>query len=313
VTFDGWYDGETAVDADYVYAADTVLSAKWAAEGLMIMKQPENTDAAVGGQISYTVKALNADTYQWYYSKDGGNKWYKSTAAGAATETLSMTVKSNNKDNRYKCRLTGAGGTVLESEIVYNEIADNALKVTDITVSDNTSDDTESITVTAENAASYQWYYSKDGAKWYKSTLENVTADDNSSNTASVAVKSSNISNLYKCRVTGIDGTSAYSEPVSLIGAPVIETDPVDVTASAGDTVEFTVTVKDPESYDYTYQWYYSKDGGNKWYKSFATGADSATMSMKAKASNNGMMYRCKVSGKAGVSVNSDEAVLTVS
>ncbi len=305
LTFGGWLDGETIVTEDTVYAFDTVLKAKWEGDGLIILVQPTDTYSPAGETVSYSVEAINAESYQWYYSKNG-TKWYKSAADGNDSATVSLIVKSNNINNQYRCTLTGTDGETLDTLVVRNEINDTPLVINGIAVSDPAA--TETITVTAENAASYELYYSKDGSKWYKSSLEGTVAADGSSCSYELTLSTGNMNNLYKCKVTGTDGTKTDTDAVSLTGVPVITNNPEDITVAIGNNAEFSVEADNAA----IWQWYYSKDGGEKWYKSLAAGADTPSMSLTAKKSNNNMLYRCKITGASGLSVVSEAAVLTV-
>ena len=160
----------------------------------------------MGSIASYTVTAQDVETYQWYYSKDGGVKWYKSTASGADTDTVSFKATSGNRGNLYRCRLTSAAG-----KTVYTEPAGFApgLAITKQPESVSASiGERISFSFSAENAASYQWYYSKDGGvKWYKSSASGCTSD-----TITLTVSKTNSVNQYRCRVTGTDGTMQYTE-----------------------------------------------------------------------------------------------------
>ena len=272
---------------------------------LRIVTQPVNTDAPVGGTISYSLEAVNAVSYQWYYTKDGV-KWYKSSGDGAETSIITLQVKETNIATQYRCLLTGLNGEKLYSEIVGNEMSGRQLNIVSISSGELQVDKTETITVVAENAASYQWYYSKDGTKWYKSTVEAINGEGTSSITLTVGA--GNYNNQYRCKVTGVDGTVKNSSATGLRGIPTITAFSADAEKSIGETATFSVIAENAASY----QWYYSKDGGAKWYKSGASGADSDTMTINVKASNDGMMYRCKITAACGLTATSESAAVTV-
>ncbi len=67
---------------------------------------PKTCTAQVGETASYSLKAEGIETYQWQYSKDGGNSWYRSSAAGADTDTVSFKVTATNRSMIYRCKLT---------------------------------------------------------------------------------------------------------------------------------------------------------------------------------------------------------------
>ncbi len=277
------------------------------AGALQIISQPENTNVPLGGEAVYEVTAINAESYQWYYSKNGSN-WYKSTAAGNTSPSLCVTVKSNTVDNIYRCMITGRDGSVQYTDNAFNEINNTQLNVTGISCSEINENKQATLTVTAENAESYQWYYSKDGSKWYKSSAAATAADDNSSSSLTVTVKTNTLNNIYRCLVTGIDGTKAYSDSMPVSGVPFITAFTANGETVTGGEAIFSVNAVNAD----TYQWYYSKDGGTKWYKSNAAGADTDTLRITVKASNDGMLYRCKVTASSGFTATSDTGMITV-
>ncbi|MCQ2500161.1 MAG: hypothetical protein MJ117_02310 [Lachnospiraceae bacterium] len=158
--------------------------------------------------------------------------------------------------------------------------------------------DTVTYHVTAENAASYEWQYSKNGTKWYKSTLSTAATD-----TVSLKINSTTKGNLYRCKVTGVDGTVQYTEIAGLIilEPAVITQQPVGWDLADGKNASFGVEATGVESY----QWQYSKDG-SRWFKSSLTGADTAEISLTAALSNVENVYRCKLTGTDGAVIYTD-------
>lgn len=159
-------------------------------------------------------------------------------------------------------------------------------------------------TVVAENAETYQWQYTKNGKTWNKSTATGATTD-----TLSIKVSNTNSANQYRCKITGIDGTVAYTDTVSVyvLRAAAITSQPTSVSAKSGKTVTFTVEA----DYATAYQWYYSKNGGKNWYKSTAASATTSELSLKASSNNFGNSYRCKITGEDGSSIYSSTVTLT--
>lgn len=177
---------------------------------LAILQQPVNCTAKLKDKVSFSVVAENAAAYQWQYSKDG-KKWYKSGATGATTDTLFLTVSSTNETNRYRCKITGLDGSELYTDIVAVTVQKGAKIICQPGSVTAKSGETVCFMVGAENVASYQWYYSKDGKKWYKSTASGATTE-----TLTIKVSSSNMNNLYKCKLTGFDGKASYTNTVGL-------------------------------------------------------------------------------------------------
>ena len=83
---------------------------------------------------------------------------------------------------------------------------------------------------------------------------------------------------------------------------------PQNVTVKPGSTVKFTVAAKG--SGTLKYQWYYKKSGASGW--SLWKGHTAASTQATANASWNMMQVRCKVTDKAGKSIDSSAAVITI-
>ena len=88
-----------------------------------------------------------------------------------------------------------------------------------------------------------------------------------------------------------------------------IKKNPKNVTAQAGDVVEFTVTATGSKL---KYTWEYQKNEGGAWKKAKGKTAKQATLQVKVKASMDGYIYRCKVTGKDGKEVISKTAKLSI-
>ena len=261
-------------------------------QSVIILVQPADVSGKIGQTVSYTVEAENVASWQWYYTKDSGKSWYKSNGTGASTDTLSLKVTNTNKTNKYRCKLTG-----LDGKVVYTETAGllPGLSIDKQPVSAEAAvGETATFTVQASLVAEggYQWYYSKDnGVSWYKSSAAGAKT-----NTLSVTLKTSNITMLYRCKLTGEDGSVLYTNRVRFLVPPVIKTQPAPCAAPIGTTASYSVLAENVESY----QWYYSKNGGANWYKSTAEGNTTDTISFTAKASTRATIYRCKLTSPTG-------------
>ena len=89
-----------------------------------ITEQPEDVSAAVGDTAKLTVKAAGVGlTYQWSYSKDGGETWITCTSSASAKATFSFKMYKNFAGRMYKCTVSDFGGNELESEIVTLSLA----------------------------------------------------------------------------------------------------------------------------------------------------------------------------------------------
>jgi hypothetical protein len=84
---------------------------------------------------------------------------------------------------------------------------------------------------------------------------------------------------------------------------------PQSVTIANGATAQFNVLAV---GRGLTYQWYYSTTQGETWSVSSIDGNTTDTLSVQAKASRNGQMYRCVVTDANSETVTSEAATLTV-
>lgn len=153
---------------------------------------------------------------------------------------------------------------------------------------------------------SYQWEYrtSADGS-W-----ANATASGNKTRTLKVPATIARNGYQYRCKVTGTDGTVKYSNAAKLtVTGAAITGQPKNVTASAGSTAVFSVTVTGTVS---SYQWQYRKASTGSWANATAAGNKTRQLSVPVTLSRNGYQYRCKVTFYDGSSLFSNTATLTV-
>ena len=161
--------------------------------------------------------------------------------------------------------------------------------------------DTVSFMAAANTYVEYQWYFRKDAdSAWTKCSGDSATTD-----TLEITVKSYYNGYQYRCKMTNPLGT-VYSYYASLtVSAPKVTTQPKSVTAAADSTASFSVAAKGVK----TYQWYFSKDGGETWSK--CSNGSSATFKVEAKSYRSGYLYRCELKNAAGTTYT-NFAMLTV-
>ncbi|SEF71900.1 hypothetical protein SAMN04487934_102257 [Eubacterium ruminantium] len=148
----------------------------------------------------------------------------------------------------------------------------------------------------------YQWYVSKDGKTWAKSS-----ATGNKTDTLSIRATKSLNGRKFKCIITN-DGGKVTSLVATWKILNIISEQPSNKTVKAGTKATFTVKARSRAA---KYQWQVSTDGGETWKNSSATGAKTDTISFTAKKAQNGYMYRCVVKNGTATQ-NSSKAKLTV-
>ena len=278
--------------------------------GTMISKQPKNKTAELGKTVSFTVEVTgNAfmDKFQWYYSKDNGSSWTK--WSGKTSQTLKVTASNTNNGCLYRCRISNWAGSV------YSKSA----KLTVTSSAPWIEEQPKSVTVSPSATATfkvvgggeslkYQWQVSKDGGSTW-SNINSTKYPSAKTDTLMFTAASSMNGYYYRCKITNGDGSVTSSKAKltvkSASGKPVILTNPENQILDLGEMATFSVTASNAVSY----QWQYSKDNGKTW--TTWSGKTSATVSVAASKTNNGCLYRCKVTNSNG-SVYSSAGQMTV-
>ena len=87
-----------------------------------ITKQPMWKNAVQPGNVvTLSVKALNAETYQWYYRTSSNGAWI--IYSGATQPILTFTVGAGTNGYQYKCTAKGRGGSVDSKPVILKVLA----------------------------------------------------------------------------------------------------------------------------------------------------------------------------------------------
>ena len=273
-------------DSDEIMSRVTTVSVA-VEEALEITKQPVNTAATGGENVSLHVEVNKADAaYKWQWSRDG-QKWSNCTSAGYNTDTFGFMMKSTLNGRRYRCVVTSGDEQVISEEAVVTYV--EPLKITkqpeDVTA---TAGETVGIHVVANKAdAAYKWQWSRDGQKW-----SNCTSAGYNTDTFEFVMKSTLNGRRYRCVVTSGDEQVISEEAVVTYVEPLkITKQPEDLTATAGETASFHVEVNKADA---AYKWQWSRDGQN-WSNCTSAGYNTDTFGFVMKSTLNGRRYRCVV------------------
>lgn len=86
---------------------------------IVIIKQPENSSAAIGDTVTVTVEAEGDDlSYVWYYKKANGGKFYQSGNGFANENTYTTTMYSYRDGYQLYCVITDANGYYIQTNTV---------------------------------------------------------------------------------------------------------------------------------------------------------------------------------------------------
>ena len=279
-----------------------------------ITTDPDGVTLCQNGNTSFTVVA-SSGPYQWQVSTNGGSTWTNITAAGSApvyggytTATLTLTgVDDPNNGYQYRC-LAGCTPSNLATLIV-NPVSDP------VPVNAGSCTSPANITLSATGAnvnEDYKWY-APDGT---------TLLQTGGSSFITPAISATTTYYVTKYNTSGSPVCESYPKsPVvaTIYTAPVVTTDPSDVSVSVGGSAMFSVSAT---GVSLTYQWQVSTNGGTVWSNITTPGSAPAysgyftnTLSLSGApyvAPLPNYQYRCIITGICSFTDISAAATLTV-
>ena len=171
----------------------------------------------------------------------------------------------------------------------------------------------KTMSVAAENVASYQWQRSADGQTWSNIGTTNTNYRDVKTETLTIKVSKNTAAYDYRCALKNSAGT-VYTDPASVTLQQLLEISqqPQNISGKSGDEKTMKVVATNASSY----QWQRSSDDGETWSNISTTNVnykDVKTSILTIKLSKNtaGFVYRCVVKNSENT-VNSEAAAVTV-
>jgi len=252
-----------------------------------ITQQPQSQELCENSTFTVSVVADGSNlTYQWQFN---GND-----IQGANSSSYTATLTNNTQGN-YTCVINSDCGNLT------TDAANIIIDYPTITQQPQSVDKCESddviFTITSDgNNDSYQWKFNGNvisGATQAYLVINNVDAND---------------AGDYSCEVSNSCNTSVSSDVATLTinNAPVVTSQPVDLTANVGDNVSFSVSATGT---NLTYQWNKNglalNNGGN------ISGVNTNTLTINNVTEGDYGNYDCDISGDCG-NTSSNIAVLTV-
>ena len=266
----------------------------------IVSANPKSVSSNVGDTASFAIKSRSTVAkYQWEISKDGGKTWASSKLSGYDTVSISIaSVPVTYNGFMFRCKVTN--GTWTE----YSTAATLTVLPTVIAEPENLTEYYGNIAkfyfkVSGPNLT-YQWQVKNANGKW-------INSSSAGNDTAIIRFTSTSSTNNreFRCIVTS-GNNKVISKTVKFNSKSPIITQPTAKSVKAGATAKFTVKA---EGKNLSYQW--QMWNGSKWVNSSATGAKTNTLSVAAKASLNGKIYRCVVTNGT-IKTISNTAKLTV-
>ena len=273
----------------------------------MISRQPEDFSGMIGDECTLYVEAIGSNlTYQWQYMNVGSTAWCNASGASAKTDALTFTVTANANGRQYRC-IVSDGTMEIESEVATITVVSGVTIVSQPVDFNCISGDIAEFSVEADGEdLEYQWQVYKNDA-WVNCSNK----DGAKTATLLLEAKESRNGSVYQCVITGRNGYTVVTDPVTLtvINPLVILNEPENFSGAVGETATFTVAA---QGSGLKYQWQTLKNGS--WTNcSINDGAKTATLSLAIKESRNGSKYKCVITDKNGSILTTEEVTLTVS
>ena len=183
-----------------------------------ITGQPQDAAVTTGSEVSFTVQAQGAISFQWQCSDNDGKSWYNTGIGNAASRqpTLRFIANAALAKRLYRCMVTFQNGMTAATQNVKLCLVSNEGIITAQPQNCVTSVGTEAtFSVDAEHATAYQWQCSDNGGKtWYNTAIGGPTSKNRSMGfiaTEGLAKR------LYRCMVSFEDGSTQASETAKLL------------------------------------------------------------------------------------------------
>ena len=301
--------GEYTFGIRGIYNYTGLVECTYTVEDFAIEVQPESYEGFVGDTAVFEVQVNNPDvTYQWYYSKDHGESWLKSSCTDSAYVVEFLSYRNNYL---YRCEITDTDGVTLTTDVVSLTAKSVELAIVSHPVDyEGAVNDQVYFTVGATgNGLLYQWYFSNDGGEtWAKSGTPGFA-----SATLQPILREYRDGYQYYCQITDVFGSTVRSDVVSMTvkSSEVVITrqpEPV-VDACLGQLYYFEAEATGD---NLVYRWEYSSDGGVTWQQSWNQGYNTPTLGVRMNANRDGYFYRCKIVSGLKTVIYTDPASLNM-
>lgn len=279
--------------------------------------QASATSVQAGTSVTYTATASGTAplSYVWEVSTDSGANWQVIAGETSTTYTLSALMADSGK--QFRSVVTNSGGSDTSNVV--------SLTVTPVIPSISVQPQPQSVilpakatfSVTATNAATYQWEYKASGSSTWVA-ISGATSASYQTDDTTISGGTANDGDQYRVVLTSSSGGVATSNAVALTVsasavAPTVVTQPQPQTVQAGAQATFTAVFTGTAPL--TYQWECLGSSNAFWAP--IDGATSASYTTPATTTLSGLggdgsKYRCTCSNGVLPDAVTDEVLLTV-
>ena len=270
--------------------------------------QPKDKTAGIGekAEFSVTVNGKSPFSYQWQ-SKSPSGDWKNSSAAGAKTATLSITVQSGHNGYQFRCVVTDGNGNKANSEGAKLTVAEasgiNITKQPKATTVPVGGQANFTIAATGTGTISYQWQTKSPNGSWKNSSSA-------SAKKAKFTITAQTGHNGFQVRCVVKDSKeSKTSEAVTLSVRPGIISQTEALTVIEGDSATFSVEAEGVGPLSYQWQ---TRNPNGDWKNSTSASAKRADFTLTVRMGHNGYQFRCVITDANGKKTTTQPADLTV-
>ncbi len=276
---------------------------------------PAPSTICEGDDVTFSVSALNASSYQWQVDQGSGFANLPASApySGVTSSSLTITAASSGLSGyAYRCVVSGVcspAATSAQATLTVNVAPVITAQPAASTICSGAN---ASFVVVASNATSYQWQV--DQGSGYVSLSNDLLYSGATSTILTITGAPATLNNYsYRCVVGGVCAPAAISDGVNLTVnvSPVIVVQPLNSTVCSAGSTSFSVTASNGTSY----QWQVNQGSGFANISNISpySGATSPTLDITGvTAGLDGYSYRCVISGSCSPSVASNGGILRV-
>ena len=285
---------------------------------VQITSQPQDTSAAIGRTVRFTVEASNATEYQWQIDRNDG-KGFKDQAEssiwkGTTTNSFSFASATARAGFKFRVVVRNATSEAISNEVMFTIGAPPTI-ITQPADQVAPLGQPVTFTVAADDATEYQWQIDRNDGKGFKDQAESSIWKGTTTDTMTFTCATVRADFKYRVVVKNSSGEVISNEASLTIGTignpPTIVTQPADQIAPLGQPVTFTVAADDATAY----QWQIDRNDG-KGFKDQAEssiwkGTTTDTMTFTCATVRADFKYRVVVKNSSG-EVISNEVSLTI-
>ena len=273
-----------------------------AVTGVQLLSQPVDYTGALGEEFAFSVTVEGkVVSYQWQCRSD--SNWTDAELDGSDTATVSGKILGELVGTQYRCRITDDTGKVMYSEAA--TLRTTAAFYVAVQPKDfmGKPGDTFELSVQSVGARDYQWEFLRN-TQWEDAEMRGSDTD-----TICGEVTEELMGRVFRCRMTGEDGTVFCSDEAALVDVSetVFRMQPMDHIGELGESFAFAVSAPDAQSYEWQY-----KDG-ETWKPTSLFGCKTDTISGVITEELLGKVFRCAVTDAVGNAHFSREVSILVS